>query len=90
MARDRPRSRDRLLILRPGFVTAVAEASGCTLYDDGSNRPLFTADMVGTLLLGGIANAARWVPLPVRPWKRSSRRHEERPCTDCLLSRPIA
>ncbi len=39
------------LILRPGFVTAVAEVSGCTLYDDGTKRPLFTADMVGTLLL---------------------------------------
>ncbi|RKT37898.1 hypothetical protein [Thiocapsa rosea] len=39
------------LILRPGFVTAAAEASGCTLYDDGSNRPLFTTDMLGTLLI---------------------------------------
>jgi hypothetical protein len=39
------------LILRPGFVTAAAEASGCTLYDDGSNRPLFTEDMIATLLL---------------------------------------
>ncbi len=39
------------LILRPGFLIEAAEASGCTLYDDGSNRPLFTADMIGTLLL---------------------------------------
>jgi hypothetical protein len=38
------------LILRLGFVTAAAEASGCTLFDDGSNRPLFTADMIGALL----------------------------------------
>jgi 2-C-methyl-D-erythritol 4-phosphate cytidylyltransferase len=39
------------LILRLGFVTAAAEASGCTLYHDGTNRPLFTEDMIATLLL---------------------------------------
>ncbi|MFB1487768.1 MULTISPECIES: hypothetical protein [unclassified Thiocapsa] len=39
------------LKLRPGFLIAAAEASGCTLYDDGSNRPLFTEDMIATLLL---------------------------------------
>ncbi|SDX54609.1 hypothetical protein [Thiocapsa roseopersicina] len=39
------------LKLRPGFVAEVAEASGCTVYDDGSNRPLFTTDMIGALLL---------------------------------------
>ena len=39
------------LILRPGFVTAAAEASGCTLEADGSNRPLFTTDMLGALLI---------------------------------------
>ena len=39
------------LILRPGFLIEAAEASGCTLYDDGTNRPLFTEDMIATLLL---------------------------------------
>ncbi|SDX19126.1 hypothetical protein [Thiocapsa roseopersicina] len=39
------------LILRPGFLIEAAEASGCTLYEDGSNRPLFTEDMIAALLL---------------------------------------
>jgi hypothetical protein len=39
------------LILRAGFLQAVAAASGLALCDDGSGRPILTGEMISILLI---------------------------------------
>ena len=39
------------VVLAPGFLEAVAQASGLALGDDGTGRPRLTEDMVSELLL---------------------------------------
>jgi hypothetical protein len=39
------------LVLRAGFLEAVADASGLALWDDGSGRPVLIGDMISALLI---------------------------------------
>jgi hypothetical protein len=39
------------LILRAGFLEAVADASDLALSDDGSGRPILTGDIISALLV---------------------------------------
>jgi hypothetical protein len=39
------------LVLRAGFLEAVADASGLALWDDGSGRPILTGEMISALLI---------------------------------------